>query len=126
MTGTLTLLPVLISVARPRALLRWRNRGGLSRLIVDVAALIVALTLPLILLLFRIGPLLGVWCLIALLLSVLLRLPVTPRLLFRFCRPLGIEVYELDKRLLEGWKPPESPAYKGAHGMKLQKPAWEA
>ena len=24
----------------------------------------------------------------------------------------------------KGWKPPESPAYKGAHGMKLQKPAW--
>ena len=41
------------------------------------------------------------------------------------CRPLGVEVYELDKALLDGWKEPESPAYKGAHGMKLQKPAWE-
>jgi len=35
------------------------------------------------------------------------------------CRPLGIEVYALDKSLLETWKPPMSPAYKGAHGMKL-------
>jgi uncharacterized protein YcgI (DUF1989 family) len=41
------------------------------------------------------------------------------------CRPLGVEVHEIDKALLKDWKPPESPAYKGAHGMKLQKPAWE-
>ncbi len=41
------------------------------------------------------------------------------------CRPLGIEVYALDPKRLDGWKPPQSPAYKGAHGMKLQKPAWE-
>ena len=41
------------------------------------------------------------------------------------CRPLGIEVHALDKALLKGWKPPEVAAYKGAHGMRLQKPAWE-
>jgi uncharacterized protein YcgI (DUF1989 family) len=41
------------------------------------------------------------------------------------CRPLGIEIYEIDKSLLKEWKQPQSPAYKGAHGMKLQKPAWE-
>jgi uncharacterized protein len=42
------------------------------------------------------------------------------------CRPLGIEVHALDPKLLDGWKPPQSPPYKGAHGMKLQKPAWES
>jgi uncharacterized protein YcgI (DUF1989 family) len=40
------------------------------------------------------------------------------------CRPLGIEVHALDPRLLDDWKPPESPPYKGAHGMRLQKPNW--
>jgi uncharacterized protein YcgI (DUF1989 family) len=40
------------------------------------------------------------------------------------CRPLGVEVYALDPALLEGWESPESPAYKGAHGMRLQKPEW--
>ena len=35
------------------------------------------------------------------------------------CRPLGIEVQALDPKLLDGWKSPESPAYKGAHGMRL-------
>ena len=40
------------------------------------------------------------------------------------CRPLGIEVHALDSKLLDGWKPPQSPPYKGAHGMKLQKPNW--
>ena len=42
------------------------------------------------------------------------------------CRPLGIEIHALDPKLLDGWKPLQSPAYKGAHGMKLQKPAWES
>jgi uncharacterized protein YcgI (DUF1989 family) len=37
------------------------------------------------------------------------------------CRPLGVEVWALDPALLEGWKPPGSPAYKGAHGMRLAK-----
>jgi uncharacterized protein YcgI (DUF1989 family) len=43
------------------------------------------------------------------------------------CRPLGVEVYRLDERLLEGWEQPK-PAYgnyKGAHGMRLEKPDWE-
>ena len=38
------------------------------------------------------------------------------------CRPLGVEVWALDPALLEGWKRPESPAYKGGHGMRLQSP----
>jgi uncharacterized protein YcgI (DUF1989 family) len=38
------------------------------------------------------------------------------------CRPLGVEVYALDPILLDGWKPPESSAYKGSHGMRLQPP----
>jgi uncharacterized protein YcgI (DUF1989 family) len=38
------------------------------------------------------------------------------------CRPLGVEVWALDPALLDGWKPPESPAYKGAHGMRLVEP----
>jgi uncharacterized protein len=41
------------------------------------------------------------------------------------CRPLGIEIYALDDRLLEGWKPPDVAAYRGSHGMRLQPPAWE-
>jgi uncharacterized protein len=41
------------------------------------------------------------------------------------CRPLGVEVWKIDKAVLAGWKPPQSPAYKGAHGMKLTSPAWE-
>jgi len=40
------------------------------------------------------------------------------------CRPLGVEVYALDPALLEGWKPPQSPAYKGAHGMRVEPPPW--
>ncbi|KAF7526253.1 hypothetical protein PCG10_004189 [Penicillium crustosum] len=36
------------------------------------------------------------------------------------CRPLGVEVYQLtDDKVLEGWKAPESPQYKGMHGMKM-------
>jgi uncharacterized protein YcgI (DUF1989 family) len=42
------------------------------------------------------------------------------------CRPLGVEVHALDPTVLQGWQPPQSPAYKGAHGMRLQNPAWEA
>ena len=40
------------------------------------------------------------------------------------CRPLGIEVHALDPRLLDGWKPPVSPPYKGGHGMRLKQPDW--
>ena len=36
------------------------------------------------------------------------------------CRPLGVEVYRLaDEKVLGGWKPPQSPAYKGMHGMSM-------
>ena len=36
------------------------------------------------------------------------------------CRPLGVQVYKLtDPSLLEDWKPPEPPAYRGLHGMLL-------
>lgn len=35
------------------------------------------------------------------------------------CRPLGVEVYQLDENVLAEWKPPVSPAYKGLHGMKM-------
>ena len=36
------------------------------------------------------------------------------------CRPLGVEVYQLaDDKVLEGWKSPSSPAYKGMHGMTM-------
>jgi uncharacterized protein YcgI (DUF1989 family) len=38
------------------------------------------------------------------------------------CRPLGVEVHALEPALLRDWKPPEVAAYKGAHGMYLQKP----
>jgi uncharacterized protein YcgI (DUF1989 family) len=41
------------------------------------------------------------------------------------CRPLGIEIYKLDERLLRGWKSPEVAAYKGQHGMELNQPAWK-
>ncbi|CEO60340.1 Putative K transporter [Penicillium brasilianum] len=39
------------------------------------------------------------------------------------CRPLGVEVYQLtdEKTILDGWKAPESPAYKGMHGMNMPK-----
>jgi uncharacterized protein YcgI (DUF1989 family) len=42
------------------------------------------------------------------------------------CRPLGIEIYALEECLPKSWKSPDVAAYKGAHGMRLQRPAWEA
>ena len=41
------------------------------------------------------------------------------------CRPLGVEVYALDERVLKGWQSPEVAAYRGAHGMRVEKAAWE-
>ena len=36
------------------------------------------------------------------------------------CRSLGVAVYQLaDDKVLEGWKAPESPKYKGMHGMQM-------
>jgi len=42
------------------------------------------------------------------------------------CRPLGVEIHALDPSLLKDWKPPQSPPYKGAHGMKRTIPEWES
>jgi uncharacterized protein len=41
------------------------------------------------------------------------------------CRPLGVEVHAVDPALLADWQPPERPAYKGAHGMRLVEPNWK-
>jgi uncharacterized protein YcgI (DUF1989 family) len=41
------------------------------------------------------------------------------------CRPLGIEVYEIDKTLLQNWRSPSVAAYGGGHGLGMKKPAWE-
>jgi uncharacterized protein YcgI (DUF1989 family) len=41
------------------------------------------------------------------------------------CRPLGIEVYRLDERLLQGWTAPEPVPYKGGHGLRVEQGAWE-
>lgn len=35
------------------------------------------------------------------------------------CRPLAVEVYRPDPALLEGWRSPELPPYRGLHGMRL-------
>ena len=37
------------------------------------------------------------------------------------CRPLGIEIYELENRddVLKDWKQPLSPDYKGLHGIRM-------
>lgn len=42
------------------------------------------------------------------------------------CRPLGIEVYELDATMLEGWQSPKVAAYQGHHGLHPQRVQWEA
>jgi len=41
------------------------------------------------------------------------------------CRPLGIEVHEIDKTLLQNWRSPSVAAYGGGHGLGMKKPAWE-
>jgi uncharacterized protein len=41
------------------------------------------------------------------------------------CRPLGIEIYKLDSGLLSGWVSPKVSDYKGAHGMRLNRPIWD-
>ena len=35
------------------------------------------------------------------------------------CRPLGVEVYDLDADLLKGWSGPRSPQYGGVHGIEF-------
>jgi uncharacterized protein YcgI (DUF1989 family) len=34
------------------------------------------------------------------------------------CKPLGVEVYDIDPALLAGWQPPRSPDYRGMHGLR--------
>ncbi len=34
------------------------------------------------------------------------------------CKPLGVEVYDVDPVLLRGWQPPRSPGYLGMHGLR--------
>jgi len=41
------------------------------------------------------------------------------------CRPLGVEVYELDASVLEGWEPPKVSEYRGYHGMHPGRVKWE-
>ena len=41
------------------------------------------------------------------------------------CRPLGIEVYEIDKAFLGNWKQPSIAAYGGGHGLGLKRPSWD-
>jgi len=37
------------------------------------------------------------------------------------CRPLGVEVFKItDEKVLEGWKSPECPKYKGMHGIEMK------
>lgn len=38
------------------------------------------------------------------------------------CRPLGVEVYSLEKELLGGWSSPNTAAYGNLHGMTM--PSW--
>lgn len=40
------------------------------------------------------------------------------------CRPLGVEVYELDPGLLAGWSSPRIASYSGHHGMFPERVAW--
>lgn len=36
------------------------------------------------------------------------------------CHPLQVTVYALDEELTRGWSEPESPRYRGAHGLRAQ------
>jgi uncharacterized protein YcgI (DUF1989 family) len=38
------------------------------------------------------------------------------------CRPIGVEVYQLDDTVLKGWTTPSLPEYAGSHGLKA--PTW--
>jgi uncharacterized protein YcgI (DUF1989 family) len=40
------------------------------------------------------------------------------------CRPLGVEILDLDPGALDGWTEPRPPAYRGAHGLKPPTPPW--
>ncbi len=34
------------------------------------------------------------------------------------CRPLGVEIWQPDPALLDGWRPPEVASYRGDHGLR--------
>ena len=34
------------------------------------------------------------------------------------CNPIGVEVFRVPERLLEGWVPPEPGGYRGRHGLR--------
>jgi len=34
------------------------------------------------------------------------------------CRPLGVEIWQPDPALLDGWRPPEVASYRGGHGLR--------
>lgn len=36
------------------------------------------------------------------------------------CRPLGVDVFDVDEELLAGWSPPRSVRYAGCHGIELR------
>ncbi|MCH8109177.1 MAG: hypothetical protein IIB15_03525, partial [Chloroflexi bacterium] len=35
------------------------------------------------------------------------------------CRPLGVEVYQPESHLLEGWEPTPQASYGGSHGVQF-------
>ncbi|SDB94267.1 urea carboxylase-associated family protein [Acinetobacter boissieri] len=37
------------------------------------------------------------------------------------CRPLGVEIFDLDPELIKGWKSPQCSPYAGQHGLTLTK-----
>src|SRR5690606_22979103 len=41
------------------------------------------------------------------------------------CRPLGVEIYDLDPALLVNWAPPEVAPYRGSHGMHPEQVVWK-
>lgn len=43
------------------------------------------------------------------------------------CRPLAVEVYEIEGKeaVLQGWKEPRCPQYRGCHGLKEPIVDWE-
>ncbi|MDR3097532.1 MAG: DUF1989 domain-containing protein [Paraburkholderia sp.] len=41
------------------------------------------------------------------------------------CRPLGVEVYRLDRSLLGGWSSPPVASYKGQHGLQPPQADWQ-
>lgn len=42
------------------------------------------------------------------------------------CRPLGVEIYDVDAALLQSWSSPPVADYQGHHGMQPQQVHWQA